>query len=1684
MNSYHLHFIINSWKSGTLFLYILHYHQPSLVPDLQRCEHIEDLILECIIDPQPYHHYLSSILFLHSKEENEDDDDDEYVVFQYLLELISYLKTPTTEQILQRQRDIDHFKNIPLNSSASTISSSSSAPHDTPSLYHSSLEEEETYSTTTTVTSTYLSHKKITTTASSSIKYYCYGASRETILTEKLNRLHHHLVLMTPTEVVNEEDYKEFEQQLAMIQEDFDALQDELDDFEKSEDTSWRPPQYEAFQVDLCKRFRLLEKFAQDVKFTKLCRLVQQELDWVTQKMIQSVRTYDDIIELDEHMMLSLTFMDRLVYVTGTLTHLIKLEVLQQDHQRVMGWVDEVKVWFKEAERIRGWIQGHVKIFKELEPIEPFVETLEMTPTALKQLVEEHQRLETTIDLFHKEDMARLRTHVKTLTHGDFSPADTTTIEITLSTLTTLDELTRLVRLRRERLELLEERIKWETALEDAVAWLKKTEGDLEDLFKMAQWQQQQQIETVDTNDAIIIHTLLTLEHSMSEFDLTLFTKTVTSFQDLDTLSRVDLPDGIERRQVECEQRFEDLMKRMALARAIVEQRLKLTEFVNQIKNVFEEGKELSDQLMTNNKEVTLSEEKEMTSRVKELQNDILQLISNQIPCPEPNDRIDNYLSEQRQRLTALNDDLTSQLDLFCHLTQQYRQMNDYLEEGNQLCTWADQQSYQLDQLSLQIPHEDIHRLECDHEQHIQRLLHKKNKVIELLTDMRRLNDTRLTDMSLKLENSFDCLELALKRTSQELNNRRKELEDSKEKTKRFRLLRQFVVETRHRIPDLKQRCGFITGQVESQDKERLDILRAESEGMVSDYQRRQEEFDQLEETDDIQWMQLGQDLNSLNVFCGMVQQWYDRQRRLSMIDTELSDVEHLVVDMASDNEQSQEKIDTIEISLASIHHLLEETDLKTNNKEDPLEIANYSCARDRYNSLVERVSKMDELVMKLKKDVAETTAHAEIERHAKSILQLANDLKNEIKDRMFTLENGKFVSESAETIDHLYKCTVASNLESERAYQDLVKELDPSLKHLDLFADIETAVKDVQIWIDKEKHQSYLVRKIYIHAKAAKDIKTWVNHCSNAISNLPTDVCMHDEQELRDELEALDRKMNEMRPTIHAFEAMKSRILMMNYHDISLGQQNETIKESVYKRETDILEAWSKLDEQLMDVRRLINHSKRDVEIARKIKSILTSIGDLKDRLQTITVCKGDTILDCPLASIPTDHHLATIKCELMTVQGDVTNRLEPSIEELDQMLVSKNSVISQRAEITAAVKSLHDLLKTKQNEVSGAEKMQEFLTVTEELEVLLLALAEVVSRTSPQPHSSRADLQAMLIDLDTRYRYYEPKINDLMEELKEVSRPLLDDTRVTHCLCQFYKRWAKLQIDTESKKTELMNLIDPLGQTAFDVSLLERGRRAIDLAKRVTMQRSPTPNMMQSTPRYMAGRQTPLTFATAARATIKRTVGGTVSPTARKVVSRQVAVQQQQQQQQRRRSPTKPHEAYIADPKNDLDVAVGDILNDSPYKIQVKMVPGEVGKYWFGDVNPKLAYCRILRSRMVMVRVGGGWVELSEFLRDHALLEGNFVKGTTATTKVTQDSSYLATIGVTSKNSYRNHEQDPILRESKSTPHHPPGTYGIKKGNKFLVTVDRNGNQVEVKMTKAKSKNNKFITPRHINI
>ena len=82
------------------------------------------------------------------------------------------------------------------------------------------------------------------------------------------------------------------------------------------------------------------------------------------------------------------------------------------------------------------------------------------------------------------------------------------------------------------------------------------------------------------------------------------------------------------------------------------------------------------------------------------------------------------------------------------------------------------------------------------------------------------------------------------------------------------------------------------------------------------------------------------------------------------------------------------------------------------------------------------------------------------------------------------------------------------------------------------------------------------------------------------------------------------------------------------------------------------------------------------------------------------------------------------------------------------------------------------------------------------------------------------------------------------------------------------------------------------------------------------------------------------------------------------------------------------KSRKPYVANPKSKLDVAVGDVVNNLPEDVDIKVEVAQEtwqdrsGKYWIGGEDSRLCFCRILRSQTVMVRVGGGWMELSKWV------------------------------------------------------------------------------------------------------
>ncbi|ORE03076.1 hypothetical protein BCV72DRAFT_308564 [Rhizopus microsporus var. microsporus] len=1898
----YIQFIQQEWSSGFYLLCCIHYHHPSLVPNLHEYISLDDVSLFNTATQLLYTTFnIPSIIIDHTSELN---------ILSYYIELCLPIFTiPSHESINQRHQDIERFKSI--------------------------LNQKKT---TTTATYSY-QQLRITKTTKYTSQHDDIIPSPEldtldqhiNSVTEKMNSLQHRLMLIIPTrschnyspisnsitsesveffltddntsttrstssiihsdnEIIRllhplqaaEEDYSAYDRNFKSLQAEFQTLSD--GDYHLLQlafdqlDPQWhthpfvvqRKTQLHQHYTSLAQEFEksdsTLAHFRRGFAFARMCNSIRQELDFVQNKMVKSITSFHDIHELELAMDKTTDMVNTLKFNFSDLlnqqppnpscedstdlvctalerydpAYLQKYQSVESKNQLVKTWVDEVRVWFTEAERIRQWIEIRVEQIKGTTLPDP-LSTINISRDQVEALNASHSLLEKEIEAFDKEDMARLRSHVKSLTgaNKDLSPADTTTIEITLTTLMSLDKLMHMLRRKSYDLQVLTQRVIWEEELENATAWLQGTEQELDDfLSNDARWtpSEEEEDENRESTPArkrerlmarekqkeTVIQQLLTLERKVSEFDQGQFNKTVDSFQDLDNTSTTELPDHLESRQKACEQQFEDLMKRMAFARHVVEQRLNVMDFLYQAELVADDTAMLAlDIKDAESKAHPGDNDREMTARVQSMHERTIQLVTataSRIPYPsnaldidkesnaEANEKINQVINEKRNQLLLLSDELDQRLNAFRNILQLHRKAKEHLDDATRLCDWANEriQAVKKAKLSIQqdlVTIDDLQRLERDCQTMISKLKNgKENEVVDLLTRIPSLLETSqklnitsidsdsLTEVSQQLEETFDRLQQVLDEHVLELEALRKKLEEGNTYFETARSLKTFMSETRLSLPALKQTCGFMTGQSEEQDRQRLNMLQHTLATIEHDYNSRQTQFDQLcshfkhmrpskqedaEETRKIQdsieheWNALGKDIQDLKQFTETVGQWYERQRRLSIVNDTFLDILHDEISRLTQSDKNNAELDAVQQRIDQATEMLNEIgtsidEAQDSEKQDPLQIANYSCAKDRYNLLVSKLQAAKANMAALRSDAHTSLAFQSFLKDANKLMDTIQLQKEQVNRRMTEVGQARF-RESAESVNTLE--SLANNiLQSVRAaesdyagpLQAQVKSLLEKIKQFEPnSAERQTAqetlrsihenmnqLKDV---IASERKQAVFIQKVQTHAKGARDLQGWIDQCSSAIAQLPTDVCIADEQDLLFDLEHYQQKIIQFEPTIQAFQAMPSKIWKHVNGDpvdlCAISLDRDQVKDVIDQREAKILKAWQDLKDQHAKARSSVDFSKRGVEAARKVKAVLMQIGDLKERVSAVRICKPkeneqdsddlQNVLQCSLTDIPTEHRLASAKAELGILERDIEAQLLPAIKQLDLMLNaafnnSQDDMFSdQRQEISSAVRGLLDLVKCKRRAINEAERMQEFLTVMEEVEVLLLALAEVVARASPGNARMnedgtylRTDLQALLIDLDTRYGYYEPKIIELMDELRDVSEHLLGDRRVAGCIKQFTNKWTQLQSEAAARKQELTSLIGPLTDSNFDFikategMLLARGRRAAAASGTLTKRSSapilaPQPKPTQTMPRYMTGLNRKPTRAS--------NNNGSVSPTARRVAARQTAAQQQ-----RVRATNKTPEAYVADPKNDLDVAVGNIVNDSPYKIKIKMVPGEVGKYWFGEVNPKLAYCRILRSRMVMVRVGGGWVELSQFLRDHALLEsGTFVTSDKtahraslpppASPREGVQEGFLNTV-VGRNTPVANNRRSlhgvvgvhnniialrgqaggpPQLKESRSTPYYRgmspiPTTYGIKSGNKFVVTVDDKGNQVEVKMTKAKNHDAKFVTPRRINI
>ncbi|KAG0177802.1 Spectrin beta chain, non-erythrocytic 1 [Apophysomyces sp. BC1021] len=464
----------------------------------------------------------------------------------------------------------------------------------------------------------------------------------------------------------------------------------------------------------------------------------------------------------------------------------------------------------------------------------------------------------------------------------------------------------------------------------------------------------------------------------------------------------------------------------------------------------------------------------------------------------------------------------------------------------------------------------------------------------------------------------------------------------------------------------------------------------------------------------------------------------------------------------------------------------------------------------------------------------------------------------------------------------------------------------------------------------------------------------------------------------------------------------------------------------------------WDVVQSLANDKRARIEEDEKWYQADSKLSEVIRYVGDMKERVNTLQV---------------SGKSMSVEEQELNELQEEVNATLGKKTKEVDALLanvVDNNGVLKQKREVLGnATADLRRLMHARQKQSHEDGNVSEFMAIINKIDNEVKQLSLAIENAAPKHAGivnnkhSKVDLQALIKSLVASYKRHEPKVSNLLAQAKaEAKKQYMDDNEmVSDKLVATIKRWIKAKSAAAARERELQACISDLDHEFFmklanAKSPASRERRRDPVARRLPpMARQGPPKTNQNARRA----QTPILATNSGQA----------------------------------------KSTYVPDPTSKLDIELGRIVNESPYKVKVKMVPGEVGKYWFGDENPRLVYCRILPSQLVMVRVGGGWVELSKFLRDHGLTEGvSTPRADTEPSTTAYQESFLQTIRsvspsgrVTIRSGGGNSSSlAPSGSSSKSSSgrSRSPASSGYVEGDRF-IRVDQAGNHVAVKMTRA---------------
>ncbi|KAI8333953.1 hypothetical protein BC941DRAFT_433436 [Chlamydoabsidia padenii] len=507
---------------------------------------------------------------------------------------------------------------------------------------------------------------------------------------------------------------------------------------------------------------------------------------------------------------------------------------------------------------------------------------------------------------------------------------------------------------------------------------------------------------------------------------------------------------------------------------------------------------------------------------------------------------------------------------------------------------------------------------------------------------------------------------------------------------------------------------------------------------------------------------------------------------------------------------------------------------------------------------------------------------------------------------------------------------------------------------------------------------------------------------------------------------------------------------------DLTVKAVGQHVEQAIHSLVQVIESRWQNIQAQLAEAASTVTHTQMGKEAEQQWQELSALVDTSCERADALVAGfydggKDTTDDDSMVQTMGQEQDLVVAEQSLTIMEHEMRPLIKSKAMELKNTLDGLAAAVSIGDVDNVIIKWENKVQQHKQHLRHGITKCQYFAAAAE-VHGYMYAMEQVIDKNNPElmvaTRFVMVDGHAVAVELETKHKIYSGALDISMEKARQSA--LLMESSADYT--QLVVKRSKLEQRFNDRMKEWLQWIGSTsssGSSSSSSSSTSTSPRLSGLRSR----KISLPSKMPSPP---------MTASTATSTTVssRRRVASSISSSSSPLLQAQRKSAGRKSSFTNAIRPPPAPNSYVADPKNDLDMEIGRIVNKAPYKVELQMVPGEAGRYRFGD---KVVYCRILKSHMVMVRVGGGWTELSQFLRDHALLvnQGSGFVMRKSSMESCQE-AFLETKRATSPTSGR-----PLPRMSQSSSTSTvTSNAGYKDGDRYIA-VDMQGQQHEMKMT-----------------